>query len=183
MFFKKMSAVISLFVFQFIQAFGQQSTDNEIRLTTEELTLIFSISTAVVIGIFLYLARDIILRRKGTYEKGKFESQKDRDYEKYHSDWTSDDFTYQGKKEKADYEDEFKKLSKNSELPNYYNILGIQKTATQNEIKNQFRKLVKEWHPDKNKDPETEKKMAEINKAYEILSDKEKKEKYDKYFA
>ncbi len=176
---------MSLLVFQFIQAFGQtqSNVDNEIQLTVEELILIFSIAIAVVIGILLFLARDIILRRKGTYEKNEYDSQRDRDYEKYHSDWASDDFTSKKKNKKSDYEEEFRKLSKNAKMPNYYAILGIPKTATHNEIKNQFRKLVKEWHPDKNKGKETEKKMAEINKAYEILSDDEKREKYNKYFA
>jgi curved DNA-binding protein CbpA len=42
--------------------------------------------------------------------------------------------------------------------------------------------LVKEWHPDRNPDPSTKEKMAEINKAYEILSDVERRKNYDKYF-
>jgi len=42
--------------------------------------------------------------------------------------------------------------------------------------------LVKEWHPDRNPDSSTKEKMAEINKAYEVLSDKERRKNYDKYF-
>src|SRR3970040_293121 len=67
-------------------------------------------------------------------------------------------------------------------LANTMKTLEIPKNATQNEIKNQCRRLVKEWHPDKNPDPKTKEKMAEINKAYEVLSDKERRNNYDKYF-
>ncbi|MCH8996172.1 MAG: DnaJ domain-containing protein, partial [Thaumarchaeota archaeon] len=64
----------------------------------------------------------------------------------------------------------------------YYKILKIPKTATREQIKNQFRLLVKEWHPDRNPDSASKEKMAEINKAYEVLSDKERRKNYDKYF-
>jgi len=48
------------------------------------------------------------------------------------------------------------------------------------EIRNKFRELAKKTHPDKTKE-NSEEKMAELNKAYEILSDRERREKYDKY--
>ena len=60
-------------------------------------------------------------------------------------------------------------------------MLKLAKKASKNEIKTRFRKLVKEWHPDKSKQEESEKKMAEINKAYEILSDEEKRKSYDSF--
>ena len=155
--------------------------NNEIILSESDLILTFSIAIAVVIGIFLYLARNQILRRKGDYEKGEFESKRNRDFEKYHSDWTSDqnDFSEHEKNTKDD--ENFRKLLQNSSLPNYYQILGVKKNASQKEIKNEFRRLVKEWHPDKRKDASSEEKMAEINKAYEILSDNERRKKYDSY--
>ena len=61
-------------------------------------------------------------------------------------------------------------------------ILGVPKNATQDEIKKQYRFLAKEHHPDKTTDKDSEKKMAEINEAYEVLSDQNRKELYDKYF-
>ena len=66
-------------------------------------------------------------------------------------------------------------------MPNYYKILGVERTATKEQIKNKYRKLAKETHPDKSKDASTEDEMVEINKAYEVLSDEEKRERYDKF--
>lgn len=64
----------------------------------------------------------------------------------------------------------------------YYKILGISKTATQDEIKKAYRKLARKHHPDLNpNDSEAIKKFQEINEANEVLSDPEKREKYDKY--
>ena len=62
----------------------------------------------------------------------------------------------------------------------YYSVLGVPKNANDTDIKKAYRKLAKRYHPDKNKDS-SEEKMAQINKAYEILSDKKLKEEYDKF--
>ncbi len=61
----------------------------------------------------------------------------------------------------------------------YYNILNINKSATENEIKIAYRKLAKQYHPDINKSPEAIDKFKEITSAYEVLSDKDKKTIYD----
>ena len=64
----------------------------------------------------------------------------------------------------------------------YYKVLGIKKDASQKEIKDAFRKLARKHHPDLNpNDKEANKKFQQINDANEVLSDAEKKKKYDKY--
>ncbi|CAL1286713.1 unnamed protein product [Larinioides sclopetarius] len=63
----------------------------------------------------------------------------------------------------------------------YYKILGISKGASDDEIKKAYRKLALKFHPDKNKTPEAEEKFKEVAEAYEVLSDKKKKEVYDQY--
>lgn len=65
----------------------------------------------------------------------------------------------------------------------YYDILGVGKTASAEEIKNAYRKKALEWHPDRHKnDKETaEKKFKEINEAYQVLSNPQKKSQYDQF--
>ena len=60
----------------------------------------------------------------------------------------------------------------------YYDLLGVGKSATQDEIKKAFRKLAIKLHPDKGGDPE---KFKEVSVAYEVLGDPEKRKMYDKY--
>src|ERR1041385_8028345 len=63
----------------------------------------------------------------------------------------------------------------------YYDILGVKKAATDDEIKKAYRNLAKKYHPDKNKGDKTaEAKFKEISEAYAVLSDKEKREQYDR---
>src|SRR3979411_964297 len=62
----------------------------------------------------------------------------------------------------------------------YYETLGVSKTASDDEIKSAFRKLARKYHPDVAKDKKTaEEKFKQINEAYEVLSDPEKRKKYD----
>jgi len=63
----------------------------------------------------------------------------------------------------------------------YYEILGVSKNATQDEIQAAYRRLVMQYHPDINKAPDATQKMAEINEAYDTLSDPEKRRKYDMF--
>lgn len=63
----------------------------------------------------------------------------------------------------------------------YYEVLGIPKHATEQDIKKAFRQLAMKYHPDRNKSHDAEEKFKEINEAYEILSDKNKRQKYDQF--
>lgn len=62
-----------------------------------------------------------------------------------------------------------------------YKVLGVERTATQREIQKAFHKLSLQYHPDKNKTKGAQEKFSEINNAYDILSDEEKRKKYDLY--
>merc|ERR1712115_766264 len=63
----------------------------------------------------------------------------------------------------------------------YYKTLGVSRSAGDDEIKKAYRKLALKYHPDKNQSPGAEEKFKEIGEAYDVLSDKTKKETYDKY--
>lgn len=64
----------------------------------------------------------------------------------------------------------------------YYNTLGVAKNASTDEIKKAYRKLALQYHPDRNKgDKEAEQKFKEVNEAYEVLSDKQKRSNYDQF--
>lgn len=62
-----------------------------------------------------------------------------------------------------------------------YKTLGVSKTATAEEIKKAYRRLAVEYHPDKNKTKEAEEKFKEINQAYEVLSNEQKRQQYDQF--
>ncbi|NDB46582.1 MAG: J domain-containing protein [Nitrososphaeria archaeon] len=170
--------------------YGQQITPDKTQRGSEEISEYYKpedvkiamiVIAIAVISIFLYLGRDIILRRKSEYEKKEYQSKKDRDYEKYHSEWTGYDEDFFGAKKSKEAK-EFQKMIHDSALPNYYAVLETTIDATPEEIKAKFRRLAKENHPDKSKDEKSTEKFAEITKAYEVLSNEETRKEYDKYY-
>ena len=152
-------------------------------LTESELITVFTIATAIIIGVLIFLARGSLFRKKTEYDTGEWESKKNRDYEKYHSEWMSDEISFERKGKDKLSDEDFRKSLLSEDLPDYYAILQIQATASQNEIKSQFRKLAKKWHPDRKQSDDAEEKMAQINTAYEVLSDPKRRKIYDQHFS
>ncbi|CDI05491.1 DnaJ domain-containing protein [Candidatus Nitrosotenuis uzonensis] len=185
-------ALLSTIVLQSQSAYSQQgglvverptrgSEEISEYYNVNDVRLAMAIVGAAVVGVFLYLAREIILRRKTEYEKKNYASKQNRDYEKYHSDWNADDEDFIGPRKRKSA-DEFRKMFDEATLPNYYNVLGVSVDATLEEIKRKYRQLVKEYHPDRTKDAKSAEKFAEITSAYEVLSDEEQRKMYDSYF-
>jgi len=153
------------------------------NLSESDQITIFAIAAIIIIGVLVFLARGSFTRKKTEYDVGEWESKKNRDYEKYHSEWMSDEISFErtGKDKLSD--EEFRKSLLNENLPDYYAILQISKDASQNEIKKQFRLLAKKWHPDKKQSNDAEEKMAQINISYEVLSDHKRRKMYDQHFS
>src|SRR5881409_2213073 len=67
------------------------------------------------------------------------------------------------------------------EKRDYYDVLGVPRGASKDEVKTAYRKLALQYHPDRNKDPGATEKFKEISEAYAILSDDEKRGQYDQF--
>ena len=150
-------------------------------LTESEQMIVFAIASAIIISVLIFLARGSIFRKKNEYDSGEWESKKNRDYEKYHSEWMSDEISFERKGKNKLSDEDFRKSLLSNNLPDYYAILQIQKIASQDEIKSQFRSLAKKWHPDRKQSDDAEKKMTQINMAYEVLSNTKRRKMYDQH--
>jgi len=152
-------------------------------LTESDQITIFAIAAIIIIGALIFLARGSFIRKKTEYDIGEWESKKNRDYEKYHSEWMSDEISFERTSKDKLSDEEFRKSLLSENLSDYYAILQVSKDASQDEIKKQFRSLAKKWHPDKKQSNDAEEKMAQINMAYEVLSDHKRRKMYDQHFA
>ena len=145
--------------------------------------IIFASAATLIIGILIFLARHSIIRKKTDYDTNDWVSKKNRDYEKYHSEWMSDEISFERKGKNKLSDEEFQKSLLHKNLPDYYTVLGVQKNASQDELKRKFRLLAKEWHPDRRQSNNAEEKMAQINTAYEVLSNLKRRKMYDQHFS
>jgi molecular chaperone DnaJ len=68
-----------------------------------------------------------------------------------------------------------------SDKRDYYDILGLERSAGADDIRRAYRRLAKQYHPDVNKEPDAEEKFKEINEAYAVLSDEQRRSVYDRY--
>ena len=152
-------------------------------LTESDQIIVFAIAVTIIISVLIFLARHSIFKKKTEYDTGDWASKKNRDYEKYHSEWMSDEISFERKGKNTLSDEEFTKSLLNENLPDYYAILQVQKNASQDEIKRQFRLLAKKWHPDKKQSNDAEEKMAQINMAYEVLSSPKRRKMYDQHFS
>ena len=152
-------------------------------LSESDQITIFAIAAIIILGVLVFLARGSFTRKKTEYDAGEWESKKNRDYEKYHSEWMSDEVNFERTCKDKLSDEEFRESLLNENLPDYYAILQVSKDASQDEIKKQFRLLAKKWHPDKKQSNDAEEKMAQLNMAYEVLSDHKRRKMYDQHFA
>src|SRR5512138_1391949 len=63
----------------------------------------------------------------------------------------------------------------------YYEVLGVERGAGDGDIKRAFRKLAQQWHPDVNQDPEAQARFKEVNEAYQVLGDPQRRQQYDMF--
>jgi molecular chaperone DnaJ len=152
-------------------------------LTESGQIIVFASAAIIITSVLIFLARHSIFKKKTEYDTGDWASKKNRDYEKYHSEWMSDEISFGRKGKNKLSDEEFTKSLLNENLPDYYAILQVQKNASQDEIKRQFRLLAKKWHPDKKQSNDAEEKMTQINTAYEVLSNPNRRKMYDQHFS
>ena len=173
-----------------------QEGDADAGPSASDLALIFAVSIAVVAGIALYMSREAIARKKTAYDRGAYESQRDRDYEKYHSGWGDESAAGRGTGDlggggdggvdDGDY-DGFAPGGGGAagRAADYYAVLGLGRDAAPEAIKRRYRELAKEAHPDRagggggEGGGDAGRRMALINEAYDTLSDPERRRRYD----
>ena len=101
------------------------SAVSDYYVSAEDLYLTFAIAIIIVLGVFIYLARHIILRTKTSYDDVKLDSKKNRDYEKYHSEWSEEEIF--GSHKRNTEAKEFREMYNDNSLPKLLSYIGINK--------------------------------------------------------
>ena len=97
---RRLMLAVSMCIFLFSTS-DVYAQDQVPVLQTQDLVIIFGLFCISIIILVLYISRDVILRRKSRYDASKMDSQKNRDYEKYHSEW-GDEWGWREDKQKKD---------------------------------------------------------------------------------
>ena len=139
-----------------LPAAGAQDADGGGGPSPSDQALVFAVSIAAVVGIALYVSREAIARKRTAYDAGSYESQRDRDYEKYHSEWGDDSAAgrWGGDVDGGDIGDgggggRSADGRAGASPADLYGVLGLDASATQDEVKRRYRELAKRLHPDR----------------------------------
>lgn len=152
-----------------------ENTYSELVLThIESVDNIINIVFLIIISIIIYKIRINFIDEKFNLKYFMEKEIEDELKNEYNYNNTQNDYN--------EYRNENFSNNENEYAKNYYSILGISKTATQEEIRRAYYKLMAKYHPDKNKNSDNSNTITKlINEAYEVLSDEEKREQYDRF--
>ena len=171
---------------------------------TGSLLVICAIIIGPVAGLF-YVKRLRLLRKSIRWEREQMEQRsreqeqrereqkeaEDDEYERERKQWERERMEQrqreqeqyeQAQREQEQYEQaqrEREKAKKRRQKGTHYDVLGVPEGASQKAIKDAYRKLSLKWHPDRNKSDDADKRFNKIVEAYDVLSDKDKRKKYD----
>lgn len=152
-----------------------ENTYSKLVLThIESIDNIINIVFLIIISIIIYKIRINFIDEKFNLNYFMEKEIEDELENEYNYNNNQNDYN--------EYRNENFSNNENEYAKNYYSILGISKTATQEEIRRAYYKLMAKYHPDKNKNSDNSNTITKlINEAYEVLSDEEKREQYDRF--
>lgn len=158
-------------------AHAQGGVVGEHTVSPADQAVILAGFAVATIAVFVYIARHSIMRRRTLYDdRHDLGSKEDRDREKYSSDW-ADGYEEVGSRTRRKSRGDDGGASG---PPDPYMVMGVGRDATRADIKARYRILARQNHPDKSDRGDARERMAGINKAYEILSDPQKRDEYDR---
>lgn len=173
-----------------------ENTYSELVIThIESIDNIINIVFLIIISVIIYRIRINFIDEKfnlSYYIEKEFEDNYNTDEKYYRNDNNSFEYDdedhefyknyYTKEYQNRNYNYRQEEQNNSTYIKDYYNILGINKHATQEEIRKAYYKLMAKYHPDKNKNSDNSNTITKlINEAYEVLSDEEKREQYDRF--